>query len=120
MSQLLLPSSQAYIYCGEWVGDCPREGCANVEFLWMPLVPNGPRVQPKPMYVCSYCGMQAVIEWPDSEFMVGAMAVLMQRPVPDNRNWYPADHDVATRFRIPHGQTLDDLRAENEAHGVEV
>jgi hypothetical protein len=52
--------------------------------------------------------------------MAQALDVLMKRPVPDNRNWYPADHDVATRFRIPHGQTIDDLKAENEAHGVEV
>jgi hypothetical protein len=117
-AQLMAAIAQAYIYSGEWVADCPRPGCANVEFLWSPLVPNGPRVQPKPLFACSYCGQQAVIEWPPQDFMVEAMAVLHQRPVPDNRNWYPKDHDVATRFRIAHGQTVAQLREENEAHGV--
>jgi hypothetical protein len=112
------PRTQAYIYGGEWVGDCPRPGCANVEYLWEALQINGPRIRPKAFFACSYCGIQATIEWPSRDFQVAAMDVLMLRPIPATRNWYPKDHDVATRFRIPHGQSVEDLRAENEAHGV--
>lgn len=115
---LLTPKTQAYIYSGEWVGDCPREGCANVEYLWTPVYPNGPRVQPRGFYICSHCGIQATIEWPPQDFMVAALAVLMERPIPDTRNWYPKDHDVATRFHIPHGQSVKDLQDENREHGV--
>jgi len=110
--------ARAYIYTGEWVADCPRPGCGNVEFLWQALRPNGPRIQPKAFYACSYCGYQAGIDWPDAGFMAKAMDVLMQRPVPANRNWYPADHPVAINFRLPHGQSIRDLMAENEEHGV--
>jgi hypothetical protein len=117
---LLTPRTQAYIYGGEWVGDCPREGCANVEYLWEALRINGPRIRPKAFYLCSHCGMQAEIEWPPVDFQTAAMDVLMKRPLPDTRNWYPKDHDVAVRFRIPHGQSIADLKAENEEHGVSV
>lgn len=118
MAQLLTPVSQAYIYNGDWVGDCPREGCANVEYLWEALRPRGPRLRPKTFFACSHCGMQATIEWPPQDFMAAAMAVLMLRPLPDTRNWYPKDHEVATKFRIAHGQTIAELREENEEHGV--
>jgi hypothetical protein len=117
---LLTEKARAYIYSGEWVADCPREGCGNVEYLWSALQPNGPRVQPKAFFACSYCGWQGQIDWPDPEFMVRALDILMKRPVPGNRNWYPSNHDVALRFRLPHGQSLDDLRAENHEHGVSV
>jgi hypothetical protein len=116
--ELLMPVTQAYIYGGDWVGDCPREGCANVEYLWEAIQPRGPRIRPKAFFSCSHCGEQGSIEWPPVEFQAAAMDVLMKRPIPNTRNWYPRDHDVATRFRIPHGQSIADLRAENEEHGV--
>jgi hypothetical protein len=116
--ELMAVKARAYVYTGDWVADCPREGCGNVEYLMEPVIPNGPRTRPKSVYVCTYCGMQAVIEWPDAEFMVAALAILMKRPVPSNRNWYPYQHTNALRFGIEHGQSLDDLRQENEAHGV--
>jgi hypothetical protein len=46
------------------------------------------------------------------------MRILMLRPIPRNRNWYPQDHPVALKFNIPHGQSPADLLAENEEHGV--
>ncbi len=113
-------AARAYVYCGDWVADCPRGGCGNVEFLWVALRPNGPRMQPRPFYACSHCGHQGGIEWPDARFMAAVMDILMKRPIPDTRNWYPAGHPVAVNFRIPHGQSIDDLRAENDEHGVTV
>lgn len=112
--------AQAYVYSGDWVSDCPRPDCSNVEHLFMPLRPGGPRVEPRRFFACSYCGYQTEITWPDRSFMADAMVVLMKRPVPATRNWYPVDHATAVKFKVPHGQSVDDLRAENEEHGVAV
>jgi hypothetical protein len=117
------PVARAYVYNGDWVADCPRPGlepgkagCGNVEFLFTPSRMNGPRDTERTFYLCSYCGMQGHIAWPRRREEI--MMALMVRPVPSNRNWYPADHPVAVNFRIPHGQTVAELLEENEAHGV--
>jgi hypothetical protein len=117
------PVARAYVYGGDWVADCPRPGtepgrpgCGNVEFLHRPSRMGGPRDIPLEFFMCSHCGMQAPIVWPDNQHAI--LAVLARRPVPKTRNWYPADHPVAVRFRLPHGQSVRDLEAENEAHGV--
>lgn len=122
-SQMPTPSGQetfqparAYMYAGDWVADCPREGCANVEFLYTAARINGPKTIRKPFYQCSYCGAQAEIDWPRREHEI--MAVLSKRPIPGTRNWYPRDHEMAIRFRIPHGQSIKELEDENEEHGV--
>lgn len=116
-------AARAYVYCGDWVADCPRPGpdkekaaCANVEFLYRQSRMNGPRDTEQPFFTCSYCGQQAKISWPRRREEI--LMALMVRPVPDNRNWYPADHPVAIRFRIPHGQSIGQLLEENEAHGL--
>jgi hypothetical protein len=118
MTQPVLLRARAYIYAGDWVSDCPRDGCGNVEHLFEPVQPRGPRIRPKSFFICSHCGEQAVIDWPPQEFMYAAMTVLEKRPVPSNRNWYPADHETAVRFHLEHGQTVAELREENETHGV--
>lgn len=108
--------ARAYVYSGDWVADCVRTGCGNVEYLYTPSVPGGVRHLRKPIFMCSNCGAQAVIDWPDHEMEI--LSVLSRRPVPQNRNWYPKDHPVAVNFRLEHGQSIRDLLDENEAHGV--
>ncbi|MFH8805244.1 hypothetical protein ACH4F6_37840 [Streptomyces sp. NPDC017936] len=108
--------ARAYVYSGEWVADCPAPHCANVEHVCRPSRARGPRDIPVDVYVCSHCGTQAPVAWPDDRF--GILAVLSRRPVPGTRNWYPADHPVALRFGIPHGQSVRELEDENEEHGV--
>jgi hypothetical protein len=118
MVQLIATRARAYVYCGDWVADCPR-ACGNVEHLYAhanPRNPNSPRVVQLAEFRCSYCQMAAPIDWPTN--MAAIMAVLMLRPIPHTRNWYPLGHDTAVRYRIPHGQTVDELRAENAEHGV--
>lgn len=117
------PVARAYVYHGEWVADCPRppdlltgRGCGNVEYLYTPSRMRGPRDQRRPFYLCSNCGMQSGIDWPEKEHEI--IAVLSLRPVPDTRNWYPRDHPVAVNFRLEHGQTVAGLMEENAAHGV--
>lgn len=111
-----LEPARAYVLRGDWVADCPRPGCANVEFLFTQGKINGPRMIRKPFYTCSYCGAQAEIGWARRE--VEIMEVLDRRPIPDTRNWYPHDHPDAIRFGVPHGQSIAELVAENEEHGV--
>lgn len=108
--------ARAYVYHGEWVADCPQS-CGNVEFLYVPSRMNGPRDQRKGFFMCSYCGAQAGISWPRNEHEI--TQVLAVRPVLGSRNWYPQDHPVAVNFRLPHGQSIADLLAENEEHGVD-
>jgi hypothetical protein len=110
------PVARAYVYSGQWVADCPRNDCGNVEFLYRPSRRGGPRDIAAGFYLCSHCGMQADISWPGNQHAI--LAVLARRPLPGTRNWYPTDHPVAIRFGLPHGQSVGDLVAEGEAHGV--
>lgn len=118
--QLLTAQARAYVYSGDWVADCPS-GCGNVEHLYdraNPRNPNSPRTRQKTGFHCSYCKQIAGIDWPPPEVMAGIVEVLGLRPVPHTRNWYPKDHDTALKYRVPHGQTVDELREENIAHDV--
>jgi len=106
--------ARAYVYSGRWVADCPR-GCNNTELLFEKR-PAQPEVE-KHEYHCSYCGYETrLIDWPANR--VEIETVLNLRPIPHNRNWYPSGHDIAVRFRVPHGQTVDQLREENAEHDV--
>jgi hypothetical protein len=120
MVQLIANRARAYVYAGDWVADCPR-ACGNVEHLYAranPRNPASPRIVQLPVFSCSYCKLAGVpIDWPPN--MADIMAVLMHRPIPHTRNWYPAGHDTAVKHRVPHGQSVDELRAENAEHGVE-
>lgn len=119
----VIPVARAYVYQGEWVADCPRpldplsgKGCSNVEYLFRQSRMNGPRDLMLPFFSCSHCGWQAAVDWPREREQI--MVVLSVRPVPDTRNWYPADHPVAVNSRTPHGQSVKDLMDENEEHGL--
>mgnify|MGYP001568286017 CR=1 FL=1 len=115
---LITERARAYVYSGMWVADCPR-ACGNVEQLFdlaNPRNPAGPRTVRRTSFHCSYCHLIAEIDWSTQEAEI--MEVLGRRPVPHNRNWYPADHETAVKFRVPHGQSVQDLRDENAEHGV--
>lgn len=113
--QLLRALARAYVYSGNWVADCPRE-CGNVEFLCDPVTAGGQRTVQRTRFVCTYCMHTAGIEWPAD--VAAIMAILELRPVPHTRNWYPARHDTAMRFRVPDGQSVAQLREENAEHGI--
>lgn len=116
---LIQDKARAYVYSGDWVADCTRTGCANVEHLFTKTHPNGPRMVPKPFFTCSHCGQEAQIDWPPTETMHEILAALAKRPIPGNRNWYPRDHETAVRFGVAHGQTVEELREESRANGIE-
>lgn len=114
--------ARAYVYCGEWVADCPQQDCGNVEFLTLKLDRDrgvaGTVGERKDAFFCSYCKCMATsVHWPaDAEEIV---EVLDRRPRPHTRNWYPEGHLTALKFNVPDGQTIAELKAENAAHGVE-
>jgi len=114
---LITSLARAYVYHGDWVADCPRDGCGNVEFLFDQVSPGGPRALRKGQFYCTYCKLIGEIEWPQQ--MEEIIGILMVRPIPHTRNWYPAEHPTALKFRIENGQSLADLRDENAEHGVE-
>jgi hypothetical protein len=113
--------ARPWIYRGEWVADCPREDCNNVEFLTekpdhLRGVANNPGPRKSAFYCsnCHYCTTS--IRWPaDADEL---LKVLDRRPVPDTRNWYPEGHMVAVMSGEPDGQTVEELLQENRDHGV--
>jgi hypothetical protein len=104
----------AYVLRGDWVATCPRDECGNVEFLDF-TVHRASRCTRDTFY-CSYCNMIAGIVWPANPDEI--WEPLARRPVPHTRNWYPANHPDAVKFRVEHGQTAADLWQENREHGV--
>lgn len=121
--KLITDEAWAYVYCGDWVAECPLPDCGNVEHLFdrvNPRVPTSPRLIPRQRFVCSYCSLQTGILWPEPEMVAGIMRALNKRPVPHTRNWFPLDHPLAVRLGVKeHGQSVDDLLAENAEHGVD-
>lgn len=96
----------AYVNHGRWIADCNREYCNNA----MELRPK------QEVFHCTNCLMDATVAWPSKADEI--WKALSKRPVPQTRNWFPAEHDLAIRAGCPHGQSVADLLAENEQHGV--
>lgn len=101
-------NARAYVNHGRWIANCPRKYCANAIAL-----------KPKETtFHCSGpggCKMVAPVEWPsDAEEIWN---VLMERPVPTTRNWFPSGHVMALKCGLPHGQSPEDLREEAREYG---
>ena len=115
---------RAYVYRGRWVGKCPVDGCENVEYLTVePLYANLYSVESrwdrKDYFICSdrQCGtLTRSIVFPQDADEIED--VLNLRPVPLNRNWYPAGHITAVQHGVEDGQTVAELIQENIDHGV--
>lgn len=99
--------ARVYLNYGRWVADCAREHCTAAYRLQ----------QNQAVLECSNCGAAAPVEWPADDFIDGLREIMLARPVPQTRNWYPQDHDIAVRHGVPHGQILVDLMDENIEHG---
>lgn len=54
---------------------------------------------------CRVCGGITEVVWPTADMIIGVERLLMMRPDPSTRNWFP-------------GETLNDLLWENGAHGI--
>lgn len=107
--------ARAYANWGRWVADCPREFCSYAFQLEPGQSTFTCRVMDRQGNVHG-CGMEAPVEWPADVAEIDAE--LKRRPVESTRNWFPQGHPRAGASGSPHGQTVADLRAEAELHGV--
>lgn len=111
MAQILTTRARARVNHGRWIADCPRPHCANAI-----------RLEPgQATFHCAGeggCQMAASIEWPPDADEI--WAVLLERPVPGTRNWYPDGHFEAVQLGLPHGQSVAELRDETRDHESEV
>lgn len=70
------------------------------------LCPNGTSLQRlQPTWDCWICGTTTEIIWPHIKMIEAVERLLMMRPDPTKRNWFP-------------GETLHDLMLENAEHGI--
>jgi|SRR5688572_12525247 len=91
--------ARAYVNHGRWVADCPTT-CGGAEEL----------EAGQTMFACEECFQISPVDWPsDADEIWNA---LQERPFNRVRHWYPAQHDLAVRAGIPHGQTPEELRQE--------
>lgn len=58
-----------------------------------------------PYIECLFCGTVTEVIWPSDSMMDAVERLLMMRPDPSTRNWFPHE-------------TLHDLMFENGAHGI--
>lgn len=105
---ILTSQARAYVNFGRWIADCPM-GCGNATGLnpgqatFLCATPGG-------------CGHVGSIEWPSNADEI--WEVLLERPAPRTRNWFPSSHELALRAGQPHGQTIEELREEARENGV--
>ena len=85
--------AKVYYNHDRWVVDCDDEWCGGAEQVQLA----------DELTACSNCRRFIEIVWPPNPGEL--LAVLVRRPVPQTRNWYP-------------GETVSDLEAENEQYGV--
>lgn len=84
---------EAHANWGAWAAKCDR-------------CPWGGRLQRfTPSFECPFCGLFNEVIWPSEEMVKGVERLLMMRPDPSTRNWWPHE-------------TLHDLMWQNAEHGV--
>lgn len=92
---------EARIDAGRWIVECPD--CHDAQFVW----PDDEH----PLFMCVTCfnatveGLWRRVAVPEQRAAIEAL--LLKRPLPTVRHWRA-------------GETIDELRAENRAHGHEV
>lgn len=113
--------ARAYVYNGEWVADCPAD-CKTTQFVedkpdkyrGVPGT-SGDRMD---YFHCGYCtSLWSSVRWPDRADEI--KEILDRRPLRHTRNWYPEGHIVALQSGIRDGETIEELLAENYAHGID-
>lgn len=95
-----------YINYGRVVVDCPSDPACGNAFL---VKPGETQKYCNSAGVCSTL-FQLIVPSNLSELL----AELDRRPDRSTRNWFPANHPLALRAGLPHGQTVADLAAEFE------
>lgn len=94
--------AQVYINWGRFVADCSNGGCTDAC-----------EVQPGQTTMVCFYGHRTRLVWPPNPEQL--MAVLAERISDKRRNWFPTNHPLAVVTGQPHGQTIDQLKAETQA-----
>jgi hypothetical protein len=90
---------EAFVNDGRWLVKCPMDGCGGAQLA----------SRKDPRFYCNEClnagalGYWLRVTWPDDADEIEE--VLRHRPLTTQQNWRP-------------GETVADLRAENDEHGV--
>lgn len=108
--------ARAYVSWGRWVASCPNPDCESAEEVhpWLGYQcghRNCRHTGRERTFMCSACRLVAPIEWPPNADEL--WSALEERPKVENRNWFPAEHELALRWGVPHGQSVNDLRREH-------
>lgn len=97
---------------GRWVVDCACGNGASAH------PGDGTEAWPAPIAVCCECGAVHRPIFPaDRE---RAEAVLLARPSPFQRHWFPDASHLTARRGVGRPETVADLEAENRANGARV
>lgn len=125
-----------WVYCGEWIAECPQRDCTNAEYMTEKRFEDRHKVGfgavsgiKKDAFYCSHCKCLATsVHWPkhDQDCVAPAgvdhadeiMELLNLRSMPETRNWFYTGQKIAVARSAPDGQTLAELRAENDQHEV--
>lgn len=101
-----------YVSAGRWVADCPQCGSGvAIERDW-------------PEAICFGCGqLYTSFDWPAPGDLDEIERVLRARPHVSSRTWLRRGHPALGRLdaadpRRARGETVEDLRIENAAHGL--
>jgi hypothetical protein len=105
-------TSLAYLNYGRWVADCPVDGCSDARALHPEDRYGNPSPQPVPDTVCA-AGHPYHIETPPAQHRDRLEQAVSERPLIQDRGWYPKGHGWAELNGYPTGQSVDDLRAES-------
>lgn len=100
---LIKPFALAYFNWGRWVVDCPANDCGSAALL----------EKGQGIFHCPECKYVSKVMWP---YNVDEITEVLEIRDKRHRNWFPANHDLALRFNLPHGQTIEELREETEVH----
>jgi hypothetical protein len=99
--------SLAYLNYGNWVVDCPAEGCSDARAVYDPR--TGQRHSED---VCARGhAFQIVMPPPQEEARI--VQALAERANDKDKAWFPAGHGWATAAGYPTGQSLEQLLEEN-------
>lgn len=106
--------ARAYYNYGRWVVECPAPGCTDARAVYPEHPVTGVRSLRKNTEDVCANGHPFTIEMPSVDLEGQIAAVLSERPNEADRAWYPTGHQAALRAGKPHGQSIEELLAENQ------
>lgn len=109
-----MKTSQAYYNHARWVAECPEEDCLDARLVYEedPRTgrPTGRRLTGD---TCDN-GHVFKIEMPNEQVEAQIVTAMSEREKDAHKSWFPAGHPRALIGGHPHGQSIADLKREND------